>query len=162
MPEYFTYRHYIASGSGAMELNLILNVNELSVASGLNIQGAAGYSFNDLLSLELKFSGFNNSIKKFNTSQEEQLSAKGKIEWDLQYYSLLPTLLFGQSFNKSTVYINVYSGIGISKLNIKALVDRDFREYEFKKSNVFSWGYGLEYSYSISNKYQLNFKYWNK
>lgn len=153
MPEYFYYPIQISSLGINSYINF--NVNKFSVASGLNFQGAAGYSFNDFLSFELKFSTFSNSKKEFEASPELQFAPNGKTEWDLHYYSLLPTFLFGQSFNKSSVNIFVYSGIGLSKLNIKASLYENFREYEFKKINNFSWGYGLEYSYSISKNFSM-------
>jgi Outer membrane protein beta-barrel domain len=156
MPEYFTYKMslpYSVSGTNIYYINL--SVNEFSVASGLNFQGAVGYSLSDFFSLELKFSTFCNSKKEFEASPELNYTANGKTDWDLHFNSLLPTLLFGQSFNKSTVNVFVYSGFGFSKLNIKASLDEDYREYEFDRSNVFSWGYGLEYSYSISKNFSL-------
>lgn len=155
MPEYFTYQINLPLVYGMSGYKINLNVNKFSVASGLNIQGAVGYSFNDLLSFELKFSTFSNSKKEFYASPKLKYAANGKTEWDLGHYSLLPTFLFGQSFNKSTVNVFVYSGFGFSKLNIRASLIEDFREYEFNSSYIFYWGYGLEYSYSISKNFSL-------
>jgi hypothetical protein len=155
MPEYFTYKIKMPASSDYGERYLNLNVNEFSVSSGLNFQCAAGYSFNDFLSFELKFSIFGNSKKEFEASPKLDYASNGKTEWDFNNYSLLPTFLFGQTFNKSTVSIFVYSGVGFSKLNIKASLNKEFREYEFKRNYSFSWGYGLEYDYSISKKFNL-------
>jgi hypothetical protein len=156
MPEYFTYQiSFPYSGWGTNSYYINLSVNEFSVASGPNFQGAVGYSFNDFLSFEFKFSTFSNSKKEFEASPELKYTANGKTEWDLRNYSLLPTFLLGQSFNKSTVNVFVYSGFGISKLNIKASLNEDYREYEFDRSYTFSWGYGLEYSYSITKNFGL-------
>ncbi|PTB96475.1 hypothetical protein C9994_07120 [Marivirga lumbricoides] len=155
MPEYFTYRVNLPGGSAINGYNINLSVNEFSLSSGLNFQGAVGYSFNDFLSFEIKFSTFGNSKKEFEASPELTYAANGKTEWKLQNYSLLPTLIFDQTFNKSTVSILVYSGIGFSTLKIKASFNEDFREYEFDRSNTFSWGYGLEYNYSFSKQFSL-------
>lgn len=155
MPEYFAYQINLPAGYGMSGYNINLSVNDFSVASGLNFQGSAGYSFNDFLSFELKFSTFSNSKKEFKASPEYEYAANGKTEWDLHNYSLLPTFLFGHTFNKSTVNVFVYSGFGLSKLNIKASLNEDFREYEFDNSYTFSWGYGMEYNYSISKNFSL-------
>jgi hypothetical protein len=155
MPEYFTYQVNLPAGYGMSGYNINLSVNEFSLSSGLNFQGAVGYSFNDFLSFELKFLTFKNSKKEFEASPELEYAANGETEWELHNYSLLPTLILGQTFNKSNVSILVYSGFGFSKLNIKASLNEDFREYEFDRNNTFSWGYGLEYNYSISNKFSL-------
>jgi len=154
MPEYFTFQIYVPYGA-SISGDVNLSVEEFSIASGLNLQGAAGYSFKDFISFELKFSTFSNSEKKFKASKEHVFAFSGETEWNLCGYSLLPTVLFGQTFNKSTVNIFVYSGFGLSKLNIKALLNEDFREYKFDRSYTFSWGYGLEYSYSISKNFSL-------
>jgi hypothetical protein len=155
MPEYFTYTINVPTGIGMSGYNINLNVKEFSIASGLNFQGTTGYSFNDFLSFELKFSIFSNSKKEFEASPQLKYASNGNTEWDFLNYSFLPTFLFGQTFNKSAINIFVYSGLGFSKLNIKASLATDFREYEFNRSYTFSWGYGLEYSYSISKNFSL-------
>ena len=121
MPEYFTYQINLPAGYGMSGYNINLSVNEFSLSSGLNFQGAVGYSFNDFLSFELKFSTFKNLKKEFEASPELEYAANGKTDWELHNYSLLPTLILGQTFNKSTVSILVYSGFGFSKLNINPI-----------------------------------------
>jgi hypothetical protein len=151
IPEYFAFQLPDPYG---FRIN-ILNINEFSIASGLNFQGAVGYSLNDFLSFELRMSTFKNSKKVFKNSPESRFT-KAKAEWDYENFSLLPTVLFGQTFNKLTINIFVYSGLGFSNLNIIASVNKDiFYEYEFDKSKTFSWGYGLEYAYSISKKFSV-------
>jgi hypothetical protein len=157
MPEYFDYT--VSSRIGILPVNI--DVEEFSVASGISFQGCIGYSFSDLLSVELKYSTFSNTKKEFNASPEQQLMPNGITNWKLRQYNLLPTILFGKSFNKSSVNIFIYSGFGLSKLNInvKALqsnvIDDNYRKYEFSSSNSFSWGYGVEYSYSFWEKMSL-------
>lgn len=149
MPEYFAFQ---VSVPGIM-LN-VLNINDFSIASGLTFQGAVGYSLNDFLSFELRMSTFKNSKKVFENPPESQFT-NAKAEWNYENIRLLPTVLLGHSFNKSTLNIFVYSGLGFSNLNIKASLEDYFNEYEFSKSKTFSWGFGLEYAYSISNKISL-------
>ena len=157
MPEYFSYQIELPTYMGTTEsyYNVNTSSNEFSISSGLNFQGTAGYSINDFLSFELKFSAFNNSKTEFDASPELKYAANGNTDWVFHNYSLLPTVLFGQTFNKSTVNIFFYSGLGISKLNIKASLNENFREYEFDKNYTFSWGYGLEYDYSISKNFSF-------
>lgn len=153
MPDYFTYR--VGYWGGSQILDFI--VNDFSIASGSDLQGTAGYSFNDFLSLELKLSAFRNSKKEFKVSPDEIL----RTNWDLRNFSLLPTILLGKTFNKSTINIFICTGLGYSKLNLRAslhgegLSNLNFREYEFDRSYTFSWGYGLEYTFSISNKLSI-------
>jgi hypothetical protein len=157
MPEYFSYKITVPSYFGwgnTYSYNINFSVNEFSVSSGRNLQGAVGYSFNDFLSFEIKFSTFGNSKKEFEASPKPY-GPNGKTEWNLHSYSLLPTILFGQTFNKSTINIFVYSGFGFSKLNIKASLDENFREYKLDENNTFSWGYGLDYAYTISKHFSL-------
>lgn len=151
MPEYFSYQ---VSSPYGFSFN-VLNINEFSIASGLNLQGTVGYSLNDFLSFELRISTFRNSKKIFENPPESQFT-NGKAECDYGSLSLLPTVLFGQTFNKSTISIFAYSGLGYSNLNIKASLNEDyFNEYEFAKSKTFSWGYGLEYAFAVSKKFSV-------
>jgi len=147
MPEYFTFQAYL----GSMEYDIGLSVNDFSIATGLNLQGSVGYSFNDFLSLELKFSTFSNSKKEFPSFYAENR----KTEWDYHNYCLLPTILFGQTFKKSTVSVFVYSGFGIDKLNIIASYNSIYSEYELTSNYNFSWGYGLEYNLSLLKNLSL-------
>lgn len=153
MPEYLTHQVRIATGSGSQAFNVNLAVNEFSVASGLNLQAAAGYSLNDFISFELRFSSFTNSRKKFAASIPRLID--GKTEWDMQTLSLLPTVLLGQSFNKASVNIFAWSGIGVAGLNITTSCNEDYHEFEFDRQGTFSWGYGLEFSYAISENFSL-------
>jgi len=161
MPGYFDYAINVRPSGGISSLPVNLNVDEFSVASGISFQGSIGYSFNDFLSVELNFSTFSNTKKEFNASPAQQYMPNGITNWELQQYNLLPTILFGKSFNKSTVNIFIYSGLGLSKLNINVkvpqsnTVQENYREYEFSNSNSFSWGYGVEYTYSLGEKMSL-------
>lgn len=157
MPEYFSYHLSVPGSAGTSTVYSInLNVAEFSIASGHNFQGTIGYALNDFLSFELKFSTFSNLKKEFE-ALPQLYGLNGKTEWDLHYYSLLPTVLLGQTFNKSAVNIFVYSGLGLSKLKIKASLGGfpQDKEYEFENSNTFSWGYGLEYVYVFSKHFSL-------
>lgn len=153
MPQYFSYKINYGMGPGSYNINL--NVNDFSVAAGVDFQGAVGYSVNDFLSFELKFSTFSNSEQEFDAYPASEYVLNGKTVWDLHHYDLLPTILFGKTFNRSKINVFLYSGLGISQLNIQASVNDNFCEYKFGTSDVFSWGYGLEYSYSISNGFSL-------
>lgn len=153
MPEYLVHQIEMATGYGWSRYNINLNVNEFSIASGLNLQAAAGYPFNDFISVELRFSAITNSRKEFEASS--LLGLHGKTEWDMKSYSLLPTLLLGQSYNKTSVHIFAWSGVGTAKLNLITSIGEDYREYEFDRQATFSWGYGLEFSYAISGNVSL-------
>jgi len=153
IPDYLSHQVEMGTSSGFQKYNINLNVNKFSVASGLNLQVAAGYPLNDFISFEIRFSAFTNSRKKFDASPP--LGTYGKTEWDLKSYSLLPTVLFGQTFNKATVNIFAWSGVGATNLNIITSYREDYREFEFDRQATFSWGYGLEFSYVITGKYSL-------
>jgi len=153
MPDYMSHQIVIPVESGFRRTNINLNVNEFSIASGLTLQATAGYSFNDFISFELRLSTFTNSRKEFEASPP--FGIQGKTKWELHSYSLLPTILLGQSFNKTTVNIFAWSGVGAANLNIITSINDDYREFEFDRQAVFSWGYGLEYSYAISGKISL-------
>jgi hypothetical protein len=154
MPEYFAFRRSIPfPGWETPRYNI--SVNNFSIATGVNFQGAAGYSLNDFISIELKFLTFGNIRKEFEASPEIENAPNGKTEWNLRYYNLLPTFLFGHSINRSSVHVFVYSGFGSGKLSIQASENHDFCEYELKRTSIFSWGYGLEYSYSVSKNFSL-------
>jgi len=157
MPEYFDYT--VSSRMGILPVNI--DVGKFSAASGISFQGCIGHSFSDLLSVELRYSTFSNTKKEFNASPEQQNSANGITNWELRQYNLFPTILFGKSFNKTSVNIFIYSGVGLSKLNINVKVlptnsiADNYSKYEFSSNNSFSWGYGLEYSYSLGEKMSL-------
>ncbi|NJN28637.1 MAG: porin family protein [Cyclobacteriaceae bacterium] len=155
MPEYFSYLILVPGTDGLRELKINLIDDEFSIASGLNFQGSVGYSLNDYISVELRFSTFGNAKKVFEASPALEYTNNGTTEWNYKNYSLLPTILFGQAFNKSAVNIFVNSGIGISTLNIKASSEISFREYEFERCYTFFWGYGLEYDYFLSENFML-------
>lgn len=153
MPDYLVHQVEVATGSGFQRFNINLNVNEFSIASGLNLQAAAGYPLNDFISFELRFSAFTNSRKEFEASPP--LGIDGKTEWDMKSYSLLPTVLLGRSYNNTSLHIYAWSGVGTAKLNVITSVNEDYREFEFDRKATFSWGYGLEYSYAISGNISL-------
>jgi len=143
----------MATGMGFSMYNINLNVNEFSIASGLNLQVAAGYSLNDFVSFELRLSAFTNSRKEFEALPT--FNAIGKTDWDMKTLSLLPTVLLGHSFNRASVHIFVFSGAGVAKLNMITSYIDDKREFAFESQAAFSWGYGLEFSYMISGNYSL-------
>jgi hypothetical protein len=159
MPEYFDYTVNIRPSGGISTLPVNLQVDEFSVASGISFQGGIGYSLNDFLSTELRFSTFSNTKKEFKASPELQTMPNGITNWELRQYNLFPTILFGKSFGRSAINIFVYAGFGLSKLTIKVSQTitnfDDFRKYEFSNSSSFSWGYGIEYSYSLGKKMSL-------
>jgi hypothetical protein len=155
MPQYFSYEVYLPSYSGNNNPIIYnLDENNFSIASGVNFEGAVGYSFNSFVSFELRFSTFSNTKKEFGFSPFLN-NSHAKTLWNIKNYSVLPTILFGQSIGKSTIKIFVYSGLGISKLNVRASIEQSYFKYKFYSKDIFSWGYGLEYSYSISKKFGL-------
>jgi hypothetical protein len=153
MPDYLSHQVIIATGSGFSSYDINLNVYEFSIASGLNIQAAAGYALNDFLSFELEISAFTNSRKKFEASRP--ISLYGTTEWDMKRISLSPTILLGQSFGKATIQVFARSGIGMADLNIITSINDDYHEFEFNKRATFSWGYGLEFSFNISEFFSV-------
>jgi hypothetical protein len=153
MPDYLSHQVILPSGSGFSRYNINLNVYEFSIASGLNLQAAAGYPVNDFISFELRISAFTNSRKKFEASPP--LGIIGTTEWDMKRLSLSPTILFGQSFGKATFRVFAWSGIGTADLNIITSINDDYHEFEFNKRATFSWGYGLEFSYDFSEHFSI-------
>ena len=166
MPQYFDFTfplpvitpdRYVINKSN-------LRSNKFSVDAGYSFQGEVDYVINNFLSLGLKFSTFKNTEKDFEASPKSQYPLDGKTEWDLRSYSLLPTVYLGQDFGKSRVNIFMFSGLGVNQLDIKALYNHGFeaernypayKSYEFDKSWVFSWGYGVEYAYAITERLSL-------
>ena len=153
MPDYLAHQVTVATGSGFQWISINLNVDEFSIASGLNLQAAVGYPLNDFISFELRFSTFTNSRKEFEASSF--FGIYGTTEWDLKSYSLLPTVLLGRSFERASVHIFAWSGVGAANLNIITTYNEDYREFEFNRQATLAWGYGLELSYAISGNISL-------
>lgn len=153
MPDYLSHHIRLASGSGFYMFSANLEVTEFSVASGPVIQAAAGYSLDDFISLELRFSTFTNSLKEFEATPRG--SSDGMTEWKLQNLSIMPTILLGQTYNRVSLNVVAWSGVGATDLNITTSFSEDHREFEFDRQAVFSWGYGLEFSYAVTEKFSL-------
>ncbi len=158
MPRYFDFGIQTPSSTGIGANNVNVNNNEFSVASGFNFQGAVGYAINDFLSVEMKISTFSNFKREIEASPRSEYGLNGETEWNLRSYSLLPTIYLGHSFGKSSMNIFVFTGAGFNQLNIVAYMPKrpeEHSEYEFDQSWAFSWGYGLEYSYSVNDRWSL-------
>ena len=153
MPDYLSHQIMLPSGTGFYTYTVNLDVPEFSVASGINLQAAAGYTINDLLSLELRFSGFANSRKNFE-SFRRGVNHEG-TEWEFRSLSIMPAIMFGRSFNKSSLHIYAFSGLGATDLNVTTILNDDRRTFEFDRAALFSWGCGVEFSYAISGKLSL-------
>jgi hypothetical protein len=73
----------------------------------------------------------------------------------LRNLSLLPAVILGRTFNRVSLSLVAWSGVGATDLNITTSFNEDHREFEFERQAVFSWGYGLEFSYTITKKLGL-------
>ncbi len=153
MPDYLSHQLTLPSGTGFYTYTVNLDVPEFSVASGVNLRAAAGYPINDLLSLELRFSGFANSRKKFEAPPED--GNGGATEWEFRSLSVMPTIMFGRTINKTSLGIYAFSGIGAADLNVTTILNDDRRRFEFDRQPLLSWGCGLEFAYAVSGKFSL-------
>lgn len=152
MPDYLTHEVMIPTGSGFGRQSVNLDVPRFSVASGVNLMAAAGYTINDLLSAELRFSGFANTRKQFEASRQ---GLHGETEWDFVSLSVMPTIVFGKTVNKTSLSIYAFSGIGAADLEVTTIFNDDRRRFEFDRAPLFSWGYGLEFCFAVSGKISL-------
>ncbi|MCU0458732.1 MAG: porin family protein, partial [Bacteroidales bacterium] len=159
MPDYLTHEVMMPSGSGFGRQNVNLNDPEFSIASGVNLRAAAGYTINDLLSvelrfsgLELRFSGFGNTRKHFEAASQ---GLNGESEWDFRSLSVMPAIVFGRTVNKTSMNIYAFSGIGAADLGVTTIFSNDRRTIEFDRAPLFSWGFGLEFCYALSGKLSL-------
>lgn len=153
MPDYLTHEVMLPTGTGFSRQNVNLNDPEFSVASGINLRAAAGYSINDLLSVELRFSGFANSRKHSEAASTGFIN--GESEWDFRSLSVMPAVVFGRTVNKSSLNIYAFSGIGAADLGVTTIISEDHRTFEFDRAPLFSWGFGLEFCYALSGKLSL-------
>lgn len=152
LPEYFSFN---ISGY-LINVNVNFDNPDFSVAEGANAMWTFGYSFNDFLSLELGASYFSNTKKEFIASPANKNGANGKTNWDYKNYNLLPAIVFSRAFNKSALDFKLYTGIGLSDLDVKATYDNlYYKNYTFNKSISYSYGYGMEYLYNLSPTIQL-------
>lgn len=151
MPQYFIFRNVMPDAYGG---SIGFVSSDFNLASGFSYQGTIGYAINDIISVELGISSFTNINKEY--SVEPSVFNDTKSLWNFHQLSFLPTILFGKDFGKSRVNIFASAGIGISSINIKASI-REFlyKEYEFEKSTAFSWGYGIEHAYSVSENFSI-------
>lgn len=151
MPQYFIFENVMPHVYGG---SIGFTSTNFNLASGFSYQGTVGYAINDIISFELGVSSFKNINKEY--SVEPSVFNNTKSLWNFHQLSFLPTVLFGKDFGKSRVNIFANAGIGISSLTIKASIDEYlYKEYEFEKSTVFSWGYGIEYAYCISEHFSI-------
>lgn len=153
MPDYLSHEVMIPTGTGFGRQSVNLDVPRFSVASGVNLRAAAGYMINDLLSAELRFSGFANTRKQFEASTQGLLH--GETEWDFRSLSVMPTIVFGRTVNKTSLSIYAFSGIGAADLEVTTIINDDRRRFEFDRAPLFSWGCGLELCYAVSGKISL-------
>ncbi len=153
MPDYLTHQVMIPTGTGFGRQNVNLNDPEFSIASGVNLRAAAGYTVNDLLSVELRFSGFANTRKHFEAADVGILN--GESEWDFRSLSVMPAVVFGKTVNKTSLNIYAFSGIGAADLEVTTIISYDRRTVEFDRAPLFSWGFGMEFSYALSGKISL-------
>lgn len=149
-PDLFSLMYYrpSSSGYGSGEINQ-KNYN-FSLAEGVSFNGAIGRSLNNYISVELGVSYFANTKKEFDADQQDLYSANATTTWRFNNYSLHPTLIVGQTMNKSTINISLNLGIGFSNLKAKAASYDLFNEYTFSKSFSYGYGYGIEYLYQLS------------
>lgn len=82
-------------------------------------------------------------------------SSDGMTKWKLQNLSIMPTILLGQTYNRVSLNVVAWSGVGATDLNITTSFNEDHREFEFERQAVFSWGYGIEFSYAVTEKFSL-------
>lgn len=153
MPDYLSHEVMIPTGTGFGRQSVNLDVPLFSVASGVNLRAAAGYTINDLLSAELRFSGFANSRRHFEAIPQGLLN--GETEWDFRSLSVMPTIVFGRTVNKTSLGIYAFSGIGAAVLEVTTIFKDDRRRFEFDRAPLFSWGFGLEFCYAVSGKISL-------
>ena len=151
-PEYFSFRLYFPND---VMYKVNLSNSGFSIAEGINFHGAVGYNLNKLLSLELGICYSANTKKEFEASPKLEYALNGKTNWDYKSYSLIPSILIGQSFNNSAISINIFSGIGFSNLKVKASIEDYYNNYSFDKAISFSYGYGIEYLYRLTAKIQI-------
>lgn len=151
MPQYFIFRNVMPNAYGG---SIGFVSTDFNLASGFSYQGTIGYAINDIISFELGVSSFTNINKEY--SVEPSVLNDTKSLWNFHQLSFLPIVLFGKNIGKSRVNIFANGGIGISSINIRASIrDFLFKEYDFEKSTSFSWGYGIEYTYSISGHFSV-------
>ncbi len=162
MPEYFTYLDYVPlylTGNDLFIPPVYFHNPDFSIASGFNFQGAIGYSFNDFLSLELGFSRRTNSKTEIKLDENAINVIPGKTDWRLTSYTVAPKFLFSKTLNKSTLSLFLSGGLSFNTLNLKASVLRSTNdstiEYDFDRTNAFSWEYGIEYDYKISSLFSV-------
>lgn len=159
-PDYFSFVHALpGNGSFFTTSDLIYSgyhniiTSDFSLASGVNLQGTVGYDVNDLISIELAASYFTNLKREFTGAGV--VVPAGKTDWNYKNYSLQPGIQIGQTFNKSRISINLFTGIGISDLSVEASAGSTFSKYAFKKSISYTYGYGLEYQFKPSARMQF-------
>lgn len=167
-PEYFSF---VEEGPAVVGGNNFFNgtdnrVNlqnsKFSVAQGLNLHGAIGYTTKKLISFELGTSYFTNTKKQFSAFPQSSFSANGTSDWNYKNYSLLPAVAIGKRINKSDIRIKLFAGIGLSDLDVESYTrtygsgeDKQFVRYSFGRSISYSYGFGLEYEYPVTDRIQL-------
>jgi hypothetical protein len=151
-PVYFSISSYFPGG-GEIYINTMNT--DFSIAKGFSFQEIVGYNINYFLSVELNISYFSNAEKDFDAYPKPVYSINGSTNWNYKNIGLTPAIAIGHTFHKSTLKINVFSGIGFSSLEVKASLNNYFDKYTFDKSISYSYGYGLEYLFRISGLFQV-------
>ena len=151
-PALFSFMVLPRGGYNSVEINQ--KNYEFSLAEGVGFNGAVGRSLNKNISIELGLSYFTNTKKEFEADQQNLYSANATTTWKFKNYALHPTIVIGQTMNRSTINANFNVGIGFSSLQANTSFDNLFREYSFSKSFSYGYGYGIEYLYQASSTIQ--------
>jgi len=153
-PDLFSLRVYYRTGNFNNWIVVNQKNNEFSLAKGVSFNGTVGRSLNNHVSLELGLSYFTNTKKEFEADPQYPYTPNGTNTWRFKNYALHPTIVIGQTMNRSTINANFNVGIGFSSLQANASFDNSFCEYSFSKSFSYGYGYGIEYVYQASSTLQ--------
>jgi len=150
-PVYFNMPSYVPNG--IMLLNPIpSDIENFSLARGFKYGATFGYTFNDVIGVELSSDYF--STDKTFTSNTSNMN--GILNWKLNSLNFIPTFTFSRKYFNSSVTGKIGFITGITGLE-KSISTENSNPFSYRFDRNISLGYtfSIEYNYKLSDKLAL-------
>ena len=150
-PVYFNILSY---SPNALRLNnqISSTIENFSLAQGFKYGGTLGYTFNDVLGVELSSDYF--STDKTFISNNSYMN--GILNWKLNSWNFIPTFTFSRKYLKSSVIGKIGFITGITGLDKSIRTESTTPlSYRFDKNTSIGYTFSIEYNYRLSDKLAL-------
>lgn len=150
-PVYFNLPTYVPNA--LILINPIpSDIDNFSLAQGFKYGGTLGYTFNDILGVELSSDYF--STDKTFTSNTSYMN--GILNWKLNSLNFIPTFTFSRKYFNSSVTgkIGLITGITGLEKSIRTVSTTPL-SYRFDKNISIGYTISIEYNYKLTDKLAL-------